>query len=237
MDDRTSDASKFTPSESFHHHQQLGRWLDFRSESTVVEVKRLQSDDATAPDAKFLLLIDTKHHSRPDASGQTADRQRIVDEFSAFYRTHAAKLAGWLIWQGASEADAKDVIQETMHKAYRLWDTIAKPEAWARTTASRAYAERVGRHDAVPVVDTTEYSPGVDDSCELAAAATKHDLRMAVRQLPLRQRQVLAWSFEGYTPTEIAQQLGMEPAAVRSSLYKARQRLHELLDGWGEGNR
>ncbi|MBQ1019857.1 sigma-70 family RNA polymerase sigma factor [Micromonospora sp. D93] len=51
----------------------------------------------------------------------------------------------------------------------------------------------------------------------------------AVQKLPQRQRQVLAWSFEGYEPTEIAEHLRMTLEAVRSSLYKGRQKLRGLL--------
>lgn len=73
------------------------------------------------------------------------DRQRIVKVFSAFYRGFSTRLAGWLILRGASEPDAYDVMQETMHKVYRYWHTIEHPKAWARATASKAYAERVAR--------------------------------------------------------------------------------------------
>ncbi|RAO00729.1 RNA polymerase sigma factor [Micromonospora noduli] len=167
---------------------------------------------------------------------ETADRMSIREAFSAFYRGFAIKLAGWLIWQGASEADAKDVVQETMHKAYRLWNTINNPEAWARVTASRAYAERLAKFDATPVEDIAEYASSTGGGCELAAADARQDIRMALRQLPMRQRQLLAWSFEGYTPTEIAEQLHMTPEAVRSSLYKARKRLEELLQARDAGD-
>ncbi|MBT2225658.1 hypothetical protein KLK06_07315 [Nonomuraea sp. NEAU-A123] len=44
-----------------------------------------------------------------------------------------------------------------------------------------------------------------------------------LRGLPHRQRQVLAWTFSGYTPAEIADQLGMTPNAVSASLKKARR--------------
>lgn len=165
-----------------------------------------------------------------------ANRGRIVEEFSAFYRGFAARLAGWLIWQGASEADAKDVVQETMHKAYQRWATIDTPEAWARVTASRAYAERLGKVDAMPVDDIAEHTPETAAGCELTAADAKQDIRMALQQMPARQRQMLAWSFEGYTPAEIAAQLRMTPEAVRSSLYKARKRLEELLQVRDEGD-
>ncbi|WP_328421736.1 sigma-70 family RNA polymerase sigma factor [Micromonospora sp. NBC_00389] len=182
------------------------------------------------------MQVEVKTSSRETGVFEAAERARIVEEFSAFYRSFAARLAGWLIWQGASEADAKDVVQETMHKAYRRWRTIDNPEAWARVTASRGYAERLGKVDAMPVEDIAEHVPNTPDGCELAAADAKQDIRLALRQLPQRQRQLLAWSFEGYTPTEIAEQLHITPEAVRSSLHKARKKLDGLLQAWDAGD-
>ncbi|MEU8024661.1 sigma-70 family RNA polymerase sigma factor [Micromonospora haikouensis] len=192
--------------------------------------------DMIVPIGGRCVQVEVKDHTESATALEAANQARIVEEFSAFYRGFAARLAGWLIWQGASEVDAKDVVQETMHKAYRLWKTIDNPEAWARVTASRAYAERLGKVDAIPVEDIAEHIPHTQNGCELSAADAKQDIRVALRQLPMRQRQLLAWSFEGYTPTEIAEQLHMTPEAVRSSLYKARKKLDELLHAPGGGD-
>ncbi|WP_433133671.1 RNA polymerase sigma factor [Micromonospora sp. CA-240977] len=171
----------------------------------------------------------------PDTSttAWAMDRDQVVEEFSAFYRAFATRLAGWLILQGASEADAYDVMQETMHRAYRHWHTIEHPKAWARATASRAYAERLARLDPVPVEEIAERLPPLPSGSALADLT--QDVRAALRRLPPRQRQVLAWSFEGYTAAEIAAQLRMTSEAVRSSRYKGRKALAELLrDGEGD---
>jgi RNA polymerase sigma factor (sigma-70 family) len=165
----------------------------------------------------------------PDTSttAWAMDRKQVVDEFSAFYRAFATHLAGWLILQGACEADAYDVMQETMHKAYRYWHTIEYPKAWVRATASRAYAERLARLDPVPVEEIAERLPPLPSGSALADL--KQDIRAAMRQLPPRQRQVLAWSFEGHTAAEIAAQFRMTAEAVRSSRHKGRKKLAELL--------
>ncbi|MET8041339.1 sigma-70 family RNA polymerase sigma factor [Micromonospora sp. NPDC005215] len=161
------------------------------------------------------------------ATAWAMDRKQVVEEFSAFYRAFATRLAGWLILQGASEADAYDVMQETMYKAYHYWHTIEHPKAWVRATASRAYAERLARLDPVPIEEIAERLPPLPSGSALADL--KQDIRAAMQQLPPRQRQVLAWSFEGHTPAEIGAQLRMTSEAVRSSRYKARKALTELL--------
>ena len=54
-----------------------------------------------------------------------------------------------------------------------------------------------------------------------------------LRRLPPRQRQIMAWVYDGYTPKEIADLLGMEPNAVRASLHKAREALKACLEQEG----
>jgi RNA polymerase sigma factor (sigma-70 family) len=51
----------------------------------------------------------------------------------------------------------------------------------------------------------------------------------ALAGLPGKQRQVMAWSMDGFSPGEIAQVLGEEPAAVRQNLRRARQNLKRQL--------
>jgi RNA polymerase sigma factor (sigma-70 family) len=60
-------------------------------------------------------------------------------------------------------------------------------------------------------------------SSDIRALEQRYDVLRLLDKLPPRQRQVLAWTYEGYTPTEIAEELRLTPEAVRANLYKARQ--------------
>ena len=55
----------------------------------------------------------------------------------------------------------------------------------------------------------------------------------ALRLLPYRQRQVMAWAYDGYTPAEIATFLNLDSGTVRASLHKARETLKRHLIGKG----
>ncbi|MEU0845703.1 sigma-70 family RNA polymerase sigma factor [Streptomyces sp. NPDC005962] len=51
----------------------------------------------------------------------------------------------------------------------------------------------------------------------------------ALAQLPMKQRQVMAWLLDGYSTNEIADELEMKPNAVRQNVSRARALLKELL--------
>jgi RNA polymerase sigma factor (sigma-70 family) len=52
----------------------------------------------------------------------------------------------------------------------------------------------------------------------------------ALADLPPKQRQVMAWSIDGFSPGEIALELDVDPAAVRQNLAKARKNLKQALE-------
>ncbi|WP_257004386.1 RNA polymerase sigma factor [Streptomyces sp. SA15] len=52
---------------------------------------------------------------------------------------------------------------------------------------------------------------------------TRHDALPMLRSLPPRQRQVLAWTLAGFTPSDIAEHLGLPVDNVRANLRKARR--------------
>ena len=58
-----------------------------------------------------------------------------------------------------------------------------------------------------------------------------------LRLLPYRQRQVLAWVYDGYTPAEIATILNLDSGTVRASLHKARETLKPYLTREGGQSR
>jgi DNA-directed RNA polymerase specialized sigma24 family protein len=51
----------------------------------------------------------------------------------------------------------------------------------------------------------------------------RYDALPLLKSLPPRQRQVLAWTLAGYTPSDIADQLGLPAETVRGNLAKARR--------------
>lgn len=148
--------------------------------------------------------------------------------FSAFYREFVPILVAFLMWQGARLSDAADIAQDTMIKAYENWSTIRHPEAWARRVASRELVRRIARVPEDPCPDPPE-CPLLPPLTNVEAWEQRHEILRLLDELPPRQRQVLAWTMDGYTPTAIAEELEITPEAVRSSLRKARRALAKHL--------
>lgn len=161
------------------------------------------------------------HMAFPAATEQST--QRLLDDsFASFYRMFTPTLVAFLRWQGVPLRDAADLAQETMTEAYRNWAKIRHPKAWVRRVACRLWARRLAGsvEDSVADVPEPVLLRGLTDVTEWEQ---RHDVLRILNQLPSRQRQVLAWSLDGYTPSEIAEELRMTPEAVRASLYKARR--------------
>ncbi|MBG0819016.1 RNA polymerase sigma factor [Planomonospora sp. ID82291] len=152
-----------------------------------------------------------------------AQRAAVDEAFALFYRTTIRRLVAFLINQGATLPLAADIAQDTMMKAHRDWTGIGEPNAWVHTVAGRALARKVAStredaHDEVP--QPTSLLPHPDAAADWDAQQVT--LRM-LESLPPRQRQVLAWTYDGFTPSEIAEQLRITPDAVRGSLRDARR--------------
>ncbi|MFM9596568.1 sigma-70 family RNA polymerase sigma factor [Streptomyces scabiei] len=57
----------------------------------------------------------------------------------------------------------------------------------------------------------------------------QQDLLRLLADLPPRQRQIMAWKYDGHSPAEIAEELGISSETVRASLLKARRALAARL--------
>src|SRR5215475_7727609 len=146
-------------------------------------------------------------------------------EFEEFYRTEFGRLVAFLLYHGASLAQAADVAQDAMAQAFRSWPRIESPRAWVRTVAGRMFARRLAAVEETPAEDVPEPTPPLRSPSPTEEWEQRHEILRLLRSLPARQRQVMAWTLDDYTPTEIAEILGMEPAAVRQNLRRARTRL------------
>lgn len=170
--------------------------------------------------------------SATDAGRQPAHpSQHVVAAFSTFYREFVPTLVAFLVWQGARLPDASDIVQDTMVKAYHSWERIDNHQAWARRVASRAYARKIASIEEKPASDLADVTPLLPSDVDVAAFEQRHEVLRLLALLPPRQGQVMAWTYDGYNPAEIAGELKMSPEAVRSSLLKARRRLARYLAG------
>lgn len=161
---------------------------------------------------------------------QTESVRHLVGDksaFEAFYRATVARLVRFLMLQGAPHPDATEIAQETLIKAYQRWHAIDNPRTWSYRVASRDWIRRATSVKEEPVVDLAELTP-LSRVDPIGAWSIRHELITALERLPHRQRQVMAWTFSGYTPSEIAVELQLKPEQVRSNLRLARRRLAEL---------
>jgi RNA polymerase sigma-70 factor (ECF subfamily) len=148
-------------------------------------------------------------------------------EFARFYRDYIRRLAAYLVYQGAAADLAADIAQDAMITTYRRWAEIESPRAYTWTTAYRAFIRHVVNDNEQPAGEVPEPSPLLPRPGEAEAWLQEQHIIRVLQALPPRQRQVLALTIDGWTPAEIAELLGLDPAAVRSNLKKARRNADE----------
>jgi RNA polymerase sigma factor (sigma-70 family) len=161
--------------------------------------------------------------------------QDPIEEYSSFYKESVPRLIAFLRWQGVPLAEASDCAQEALIKALPpKWETIERPYAWCRIAAWRIYQRRVSRCREVPTgeVELTG-CPLIAPGTDIEDFEKRHQVLQWVEQLPPRQRQVMAWAYDGASPAETAEELGMNASTVRSTLRHARTALSRILNDEG----
>ncbi|WP_159049039.1 RNA polymerase sigma factor [Streptomyces sp. NRRL B-3648] len=128
---------------------------------------------------------------------------------------------------------AADIAQEVMTDAYRNWSNITHPKAWVHAAASRALARKIATVEE-PVEEVPEPTSLLARPDAIAEWETRHDILPLLRSLPPRQRQVMAWTLADFTPTDIADHLGLSTENVRANLMKARRTMAAHLNAGKE---
>lgn len=162
------------------------------------------------------------------------DRSAEIAEFSKFYVETAPRLTAFLISLGWSTSDAADCVQETLIAALPpMWITLSNPLAWCRLVAYRKACNLARQRREIPVWDPEQSgSPLITPGADLDDLEQAHQFLYWLSRLDgFKQREVLVWTFDGATPTEIATGLNMNPATVRSILRDARVALRRIRDG------
>ncbi|TCU97271.1 sigma-70 family RNA polymerase sigma factor [Paracandidimonas soli] len=142
------------------------------------------------------------------------------------------------IWRrkGSAHDDAQDAVQDAAVRILVNGDgTIKDPRAYLSRSAANGMA---GRHrhrkvlDMLPLHALADHDHPVTDSAESSARTQElHDaLWLALSELPLSCRQTfILHRLEGWTHTEIAEDMGISRSMVEKHMTRALRHLHERL--------
>lgn len=146
-----------------------------------------------------------------------------------------------------NHADAQDLVQETMLRAYRNWDKFeerADPRTWLYRIASRVCIRMRRRRAGQPAhIESLDQNPAFAEKMmvDLDALARQgemaheespalHQLQDAITKLPPEFRIVLVLKEIGELSLEdVARVLGLKPQTVKTRLHRARMRLREQV--------
>jgi RNA polymerase sigma-70 factor (ECF subfamily) len=132
------------------------------------------------------------------------------------------------------EADALDLVQETLLKAYRRASSFNRGDnlkAWLFTILRNAYLDRCRSRRASPVsLEDATAAEAPDSAAPILEHLLPDDLLAALRELSTaHQVLLLLCDVEGLSYKEIADVLGCPMGSVMSGLHNARTRLRLKL--------
>jgi RNA polymerase sigma-70 factor (ECF subfamily) len=164
-----------------------------------------------------------------------ADARREFEERLAECGPLAYRVARGVL---RNTAEAEDVAQEAMLRAYRRFDRLrdrTRFRAWLVRIAFRLALDRLRSRKRRELRDTAwsqpEHQPPAANAEDLAVSNEfQGHLENALAELPEKLRlALLLAAMEGYTIEEIAGMLGISTGTVKSRIFYARRQLAEKL--------
>jgi RNA polymerase sigma-70 factor (ECF subfamily) len=166
------------------------------------------------------------------------------DELELLVREHARLVYRIAYSVTRNQQDAEDTTQETFLRVLRHRRKLAgvkDSRAWLARIAWRVAIERKQKVADVPIEDVKEVamelrSQMVSADDAVLAIQLKNAVEKLIALLPGKLRDPLTLStIEELSPAEIALVLGVNEAAVRSRIFRARQILRDKLAALLEG--
>jgi RNA polymerase sigma-70 factor, ECF subfamily len=162
-------------------------------------------------------------------------RMPAMDEqsFRLFYERTARPLQAYLLHATGSQSAAEDLLQETYLRLIRA-DVHVNDETHRKNylfrIATNLLRDRFRRRRP-PADELTEARDPADQEAEIQR---RSDLSKVLRELTPRDRQLLWLAYvEGMSHHEIAAAVGLKSDSIRPLLFRARQRMVEVLRGKG----
>lgn len=128
---------------------------------------------------------------------------------------------------------AEDLCQETFVKAIRHWaehNPESSAVAWLYRIATNTAYDYLRRRRRICFLPLLESDPFPDDSRSMEARLDAHEpVHMALEQIPPIYRiPLMLHTCEGRSTHEIAERLGCSNSAIKTRLFRARQRFRQV---------
>jgi RNA polymerase sigma-70 factor (ECF subfamily) len=151
---------------------------------------------------------------------------------ASLYEDYQRPVLAYLTRLVSDRETAEDLCQETFIKALRGWDARdpqASVTAWLYRIATNTAYDHLRRRRRIrftPLNDTD--NPNVEESPE-GRVGEQEPVRLALAQLPPMYRLPLVLhSCDGHSTQEIAEVLGCSNSAVKTRLFRARERFRQV---------
>lgn len=152
-------------------------------------------------------------------------------EFNGLIATYMDDLYRYAYWLSSDHAVADDLVQETLVRAWKSMDKLKDAKAvkgWLLTIVRRENARRFERKRPQESEMPTEELPAARQDYDTSTEAFV--LRQALEELPEDYREpLLLQIIHGYSQKEIADHLGISVAGAGTRLFRAREKMRELL--------
>jgi DNA-directed RNA polymerase specialized sigma24 family protein len=164
----------------------------------------------------------------------------MIDEpvsFEAFFRQQLGDVVGFLMKAGFDFDEAQDAAAEAMARAYNRWSRISRPRPWIFTTAYRIALKQTRRdRDGLAKAAVAGWgAPQLIDPCVVVDGYA--EVLTVLSVLSEQQRLVMAWTMHGFCAPEIAEEIGLAEATVRSHIRHARVKLRKFFEAANSARR
>ena len=193
-----------------------------------------------------MLLLERKLPEEPELGlirrAQGGDRAAFED----LVRQHYGQIHRWALSVTGDLDDADDVVQEVLVRLFKRIKSYAGKSRFStwlfqvtRNTALEQQRKRARRSKLLAGFGRDEQNDDSAKESPLEQLHTSHvvgQVRTLFERLPKRQRQVFDLAdLQGFSPTEIAEMLEMNPVTVRANLCKARRTIRaKILERYPE---
>ncbi|WP_372448616.1 RNA polymerase sigma factor [Streptomyces durocortorensis] len=138
------------------------------------------------------------------------------------------KLINFLKNKTDSKTQAEDIAQEATIQLVKNWEKVEHPKAWIYKVANNIIYRRAREQFHKEIVTSEHIERAIESPIDFITESS--DIIQVLKELPKRQRQVLAWTLSGYSPSEISEILEVEQSTVRSTMRHARAYLAKRLE-------